>query len=135
MKVFIETGTQKLEFSPTFEQVGRIIEILGQRVHVFKPTDLTRVADLVISVSRQQIGKRGRSRELTRPRYIYFYLAKKYTGRSLKQIGNHIGKFDHSDVIYGIKVCTQKLAEADSYYTAVTSAAEKLITAHDAPPS
>ena len=46
--------------------------------------------------------QRKRNRELSECRYIYFYLAKKYTFLTFFEIGNYVG-LDHSTVIYGEK--------------------------------
>jgi chromosomal replication initiation ATPase DnaA len=44
-----------------------------------------------------------RTRALVIPRHVVFYLARSHTGKSLPEIGRHVGNRDHTTVLHGVK--------------------------------
>jgi chromosomal replication initiation ATPase DnaA len=44
-----------------------------------------------------------RTRALVIPRHVVFYLARSLTGKSLPEIGRHVGRRDHTTVLHGVK--------------------------------
>ena len=44
-----------------------------------------------------------KSKEIAYPRQIAMYLCKKLTEKSLKYVGNYLGKRDHTTVLHGAK--------------------------------
>lgn len=52
-----------------------------------------------------------RNRPVAHSRQLFFYLCKKFTSRSLPQIGHYAGKKDHSTVMHGIRRVMQKPEE------------------------
>jgi chromosomal replication initiator protein len=55
-----------------------------------------------------------RNREFARPRQIAMYLAKKYTTKSLPEIGKNFGGKDHTTVLHAVRQI-DKLKETDSF--------------------
>lgn len=64
-----------------------------------------------ISTSDLLSGKR--SRNISYPRQICMYLCRKYTGISLDDIGNKMGKRDHTTILHGINKITEDLEKGD----------------------
>jgi chromosomal replication initiator protein len=54
-------------------------------------------------ISRAEIVGKGRRKDLVRPRQIAMYLSREEVGASLVEIGNSLGKRDHSTVVHGIE--------------------------------
>jgi chromosomal replication initiator protein len=54
-------------------------------------------------ISRAEIVGKGRRKDLVRPRQIAMYLSREEVGASLVEIGNALGKRDHSTVVHGIE--------------------------------
>ncbi len=54
-------------------------------------------------ISRAEIVGKGRRKDLVRPRQIAMYLIREEAGASLVEIGNSLGKRDHSTVVHGIE--------------------------------
>lgn len=54
-------------------------------------------------ISRAEIVGKGRRKDLVRPRQIAMYLIREEAGASLVEIGNALGKRDHSTVVHGIE--------------------------------
>ena len=55
-----------------------------------------------------------RSRSLARPRQIAMYLAKKYTSKSLPDIGRKFSNRDHTTVIHAVKKINQLMLEDEN---------------------
>lgn len=53
-------------------------------------------------ISASSLLSKDRFRRLVVPRHVYFYLMKKYTNMTLKNIGAYAGKKDHTTVIHGV---------------------------------
>jgi chromosomal replication initiator protein len=62
-----------------------------------------------------------------RPRQVFYYLCRKYTTLSLKQIGNYTGGRDHSTVIHGAK-SIENLMSYDKKFRAQIEALERNLT-------
>lgn len=67
-----------------------------------KLTDVSHIETIVTEVTGYNIQSKTRSRKVVEARAIYYYLCKKYTNYSLKDIGSTVGK-DHATVIHGLK--------------------------------
>jgi chromosomal replication initiator protein len=55
------------------------------------------------SVSERDIHSSNRERKIARPRQIIMYLARKMIGLSYPQIGEALGKRDHTTIMYGVQ--------------------------------
>jgi len=81
--------------------VGRSVEITGESIR-----------DLIGSqfrVSIDDLRSRSRKRSISFPRQMAMYLTRKYTTKSLADIGDMYNR-DHSTVLYAIKVITQDMS-------------------------
>lgn len=48
-------------------------------------------------------------------RWLYFYMCRRYTLRSLSDIGKHIG-YDHATVIYGLKILENEMSTGQFHF-------------------
>lgn len=88
-----------------YRLVGRSIEITGESIR-----------DLIGSqfrVSIDDLRSRSRKRSITFPRQMAMYLTRKYTSRSLADIGSMYNR-DHSTVLYAIKTITKDMSRETS---------------------
>lgn len=74
---------------------------------------IDKIVDVVsdfYNVSKSDIISKSRSGKVVYPRQMVSFLAKQLTDKSLKEIGNLIGKRDHATVIYSIKKLEDRIA-------------------------
>lgn len=72
-----------------------------------------KIVDVVANfynVSKSEIVSKSRSGKVVYPRQMVSFLAKQLTDKSLKEIGNLIGKRDHATVIYSIKKLEDRIS-------------------------
>lgn len=60
-------------------------------------------------VSLQDLLSQRRTRDLTLPRHVAYYLAKELTHFSLPMIGRHMGGRDHTTILHGCRKIAAKL--------------------------
>ena len=72
-----------------------------------------------MKVSERQISGKGRTMEVALARQISMYLSRELTGSSLINIGHHIGRRDHSTVIYACRTVENKMAEDKEFRSRV----------------
>jgi chromosomal replication initiator protein len=85
--------------------LGNAVEISGESIR-----------DLIGSqfrVSVEDLRSRSRKRSVTFPRQLAMYLTRKYTDKSLADIGNMYNR-DHSTVLYAIKTITKDMSRQTS---------------------
>ena len=85
--------------------IGRSVEITGESIR-----------DLIGSqfrVSLDDLRSRSRKRSVTFPRQMAMYLTRKYTDKSLADIGGMYNR-DHSTVLYAIKTITKDMSRETS---------------------
>ncbi|MBV5318568.1 MAG: chromosomal replication initiator protein DnaA [Desulfobulbaceae bacterium] len=85
--------------------IGRAVEITGESIR-----------DLIGSqfrVSIDDLRSRSRKRSVSFPRQMAMYLTRKYTKKSLADIGDMYNR-DHSTVLYAIKVITKDMSRETS---------------------
>lgn len=88
-----------------------IREVVGSVVGVGSVLTTEMVCDLVSSqfkVPVKDLQSKSRKKEITIPRQIAMYLARKHTEQSLQEIGK-VFRRDHSTVLHSIKVVSSKL--------------------------
>ncbi|MGD2078710.1 MAG: chromosomal replication initiator protein DnaA [Chloroflexota bacterium] len=88
---------------------------LSDLMHRPEKVTIERVMETVASyyhVTIEAIVGSGRSRTVAFPRQIIMYLARTETGLSYPQIGEHLGKRDHTTVLYGYEKISE-LMETD----------------------
>ena len=87
-----------------------------------KEVTIETIIDLVTThykVAKEDVKGKGRQKEIVLPRQVAMYLAKEYTGLSLKSIGWHFGGRDHSTVIHAIQTITDHILVDRDLKTAV----------------
>ena len=71
--------------------------------------DIRRVVCAVYQVSRESFCSESRSRNVCDARQVFYWLARRFTGRSFPQIGEASGRRDHSTVIHGYEKVDQQI--------------------------
>jgi chromosomal replication initiator protein len=88
-----------------FGLIGASVEITGESIR-----------DLIgcqFRVSVEDLQSRSRKRAVTFPRQVAMYLTRKYTDKSLADIGNMYNR-DHSTVLHAIKTITRDMSQQTS---------------------
>ena len=67
------------------------------------PDDVHKIVCLELNLDSELVKSKSRKREVVKARQIIFYLAYKYSGLSLKKIGEPYLKRDHSTIIHNIE--------------------------------
>jgi chromosomal replication initiation ATPase DnaA len=75
------------------------------------------IKNYIESIYVVDLGQRRRTRELVEARAMFYYFAKKYTTKSLKQIAAYAGNVHHATVINGIRVA-EDLFDTDKDFKA-----------------
>jgi chromosomal replication initiation ATPase DnaA len=65
---------------------------------------LQNIKNYIEAVYCVDLAQRRRLRELIEARALFYWFAKKYTDKSLKQIASYVGCVDHATVINGLRV-------------------------------
>lgn len=85
--------------------IGNAVEITGEAIR-----------DLIgrqFRISVEELCSRSRKRAVTFPRQLAMYLTRKYTDKSLADIGSMYNR-DHSTVLYAIKTITKDMSQQTS---------------------
>ena len=91
-------------------------EVVSNVVGLGQALTASMICDLVSSqfnVSVKDLQSKSRKRNITVPRQIAMYLARKHTEDSLAEIGKAFNR-DHSTVLHSIKVVSNKLVRDTS---------------------
>jgi chromosomal replication initiator protein len=94
-----------------------------------KPVTIQDVHDVVCNyyrLDKPELQAKTRKHEIVEPRQVAMYLAKKFTNKSLAQIGRLTGNRDHATVSHGIKVVESQMKVNRSYKAMIESLEEKL---------
>lgn len=116
--------------------VGREVTMeLAERVLKDRFTSVEKrpTVDLIIkttakhfALTPQELLSRSRRRSVARPRQIAMYVCTRMTTRSLPDIGNRFGGFDHTTVLYA-RDRISKLAEDDQHLRSQVEAVERAV--------
>lgn len=71
--------------------------------------DILRAVATHYRVSVVHIKSHRRTANLVLPRHVAYYLCKTLTGRSLPEIGRHVGDKDHTTVLHGVRKIAAQL--------------------------
>lgn len=71
--------------------------------------DIIAVVAAEYKMSPEHMMERTRRPAVARPRQIVMWIAREYTKLSLPQIGERMGGYDHTTIMYGIKVIQAKM--------------------------
>jgi chromosomal replication initiator protein len=83
-------------------------------------------------VTLREITGRARNKEIVLPRQVAMYLLREETGSSLVDIGNELGKRDHTTVMHGITKIERELTTNTTLRTQIMAIREALYTAGNA---
>lgn len=78
--------------------------------------NILRVVAKVAKVNEVELRSHLRARHLVRARFVYFVLARKYSGGSLPLIGSYVGGRDHSTVLHGLRMGAKLFRELYPIY-------------------
>ncbi len=93
--------------------------ILAHEVNV----TIDKIIDVVVNyygITAKELLSKSRESKYVLPRQIAAFIAKQLTNKSLKDIGNALGKRDHATVIYSIKKLEERMAEDKSVNDDIT---------------
>lgn len=85
--------------------------LLQRRQQAISLTDVERALCAALGLDARQLRRRSRSREVSHPRMLAAYLARKHTAASYVEISQHFGGVSHTTAITGEKKVKQWLAE------------------------
>lgn len=95
------------------------IEAIQTAINAASPTEEVALASITNAVARyfrmksSELRSSSRKQNLVRARSLAMWLARRMTGKSMHQIGDHFGGRDHTTVLHAIRK-TQSLLESDS---------------------
>ena len=87
-------------------------DLINDRVKLINIDNIQKIVASFFHISLQDMLSPRRSRSLARPRQIAMYLSKKFTSKSLPDIGRKFSNRDHTTVIHAVKKIDQ-LIEKD----------------------
>ena len=85
------------------------IQLIDSDEEIVNIESIQKTVASFFQISLQDLLSARRSRSLARPRQIAMYLAKKYTSKSLPEIGRKFSNRDHTTVIHAVKKINQLL--------------------------
>lgn len=125
MKIFIRNGNKLLKFDANERQVKQVLSILSKPDAGLTLPRIARAVSMVTGV--KNIGEKDGSREIVNARYSYFYLSRKHTDHTLKDIGSHIGDFRHTNVSQGFNKIDEFLSIKHPVFIDLIANAEKYL--------
>jgi hypothetical protein len=75
----------------------------GNATEVMNLTKICAAVRRHFGISHVDLLSHRRTKELVKPRHIVMHLARKYTGRSLPEIGRWLGGRDHTTIMHGAR--------------------------------
>lgn len=88
--------------------------------------DILRAVAAHYGVNVIHIKSHRRTANLVLPRHVAYYLCKTLTGRSLPEIGRHVGDKDHTTVLHGVRKIAAQL-QTDAQLAADIRAIQALL--------
>ena len=98
------------DIDPSMDLINEIIEKnLRQTFKNISPLQIIRAVSGFFEITEKEISDHSRRKELVEPRQIAMYLLKDVLGMSYSDIGNKLGKRDHSTVIHACEKISKKI--------------------------
>jgi len=95
---------------PTADLINEIIEKnIKQTFKNISPTQIIKAVSGFFEITEKEMSDHSRRKELVEPRQIAMYLLKDILGMSYSDIGNKLGKRDHSTVIHACEKISKKI--------------------------
>ena len=101
-------------------------DLLEDKVKIVNIESIQKTVASFFQISLQDLLSARRSRSLARPRQIAMYLAKKYTSKSLPEIGRKFSNRDHTTVIHAVKKINQLLQNDENIKRNIIEIKKKL---------
>lgn len=131
-KISVFTKLDHMTEPITTEKAAEILKDLISKdsQHDMTPNYIINIVSDHMNISYTDIISSKRSQDIVTARQIAMYLCRKYLDRtSLQQIGNALGKKDHSTVLNGIEK-VNRMMENDTYIKNMVETIEKKIDIH-----
>ena len=101
-------------------------DLIEDKAKIINIESIQKIVASFFQISLQDLLSPRRSRSLARPRQIAMYFAKKYTSRSLPDIGRKFSNRDHTTVIHAVKKINQLMQEDESIKRNIIEIKKKL---------
>lgn len=120
-----ETPVAEPEPLPVEPEVAADVPVVADELEaiVRSRNDILRAVAVAAQLSLTELRSHLRSRPLVNARFVYYVLARVYSGASLPQIGHIVGYRDHTTVMHGLRMGAERFNELAPIYRA---ACEKL---------
>ena len=101
-------------------------DLLEDKAKTINIENIQKTVASFFQISMQDLLSPRRSRSLARPRQIAMYLAKKYTSKSLPDIGRKFSNRDHTTVIHAVKKINQLIQDDENIKRNITEIKKSL---------
>lgn len=119
----VEAVAAESEYSAIHQEMRKQYDIAWEMIEHSNHVGPIRITD-VISTIRSAFGITKteficpqRTKRLTYPRHLSFYICKKYLNKSLPEIGLRHGRRDHTTVLHGFRRIEEALLKGDETVT------------------
>ena len=92
-----------------------------------KINEIVSYVSQIYGISRIDLLSGRRTKDLTEPRHVIFYLSRQCSLKSLPEIGLAIGKRDHTTILHGVKKI-QKMMRADTAFHLKVNQMQRALT-------
>lgn len=97
-------------------RLPEVIELPAEEPKPLRRDNILRAVAAAAKVSVIELKSHLRSRHLVNARFVYYVIARRYSGCSLPQIGAAAGLRDHSTVMHGLRVGAERFRELYPIY-------------------
>ena len=103
-------------------------DIVENNTKVLNIEKIQNAVSSFFKISMQEMLSPRRSRSLVRPRQIAMYLSKKYTSKSLPDIGRQFSNRDHTTVIHAVKTVEQLMQKDEEMRKNINNIRQNLLS-------
>ena len=89
-------------------------DLINDKAKLINIDNIQKTVASFFHISLQEMLSQRRSRSLARPRQIAMYLSKKFTSKSLPDIGRKFSNRDHTTVIHAVKKINELIEKDES---------------------
>jgi len=101
-------------------------DLINDKSKIINIESIQKIVASFFQISLQDMLSSRRSRSLARPRQIAMYFSKKYTSKSLPEIGRKFSNRDHTTVIHAVKKINQLLEKDENIQKNITEIKKQL---------
>lgn len=77
--------------------------------------DIEKVVCEYLKITPERVHTKRRSRDIVKARQIIMYMGKRLTNNTLRQIGEHLGGYDHTTVLHSYSVVNNLMETEEDY--------------------